>query len=407
MNSRYLTSAIVIAALAGTATLSGCSSESSLATGNKDPLKIVIIPPSSGTFAEMGQDAKQGWQYAVDEANASGGVAGHPVELIVKDTDASVSNTVRALTEAVNQDEAQFVSGVMTSPENVAVFQQAKGLNVVALNHVGQAGNLVGEACSSNGFTTVQSTDVNIKAMSGALSQIPGKKWAFLNADYATGHDVAAEFKEAVEKNGGEIVSNQFAPLGTTDFGSQITKIKDSGADAVLLSIYGADLTAFTNQAAQYKLDDKVKTVVGISAITENLFPALGEKIKGWYGNVLYDVNADNEANKKFVEGYSAKYNEKPYYFPANAYIAAQALFAAVTKAGSTNPENVRDALSGLTFDSLNGQVTMRPQDHRLISPVYAAQVVDNEDGMAWKTFLTVPASDLELPPNPECKLSE
>lgn len=400
--------AAIVLSMSATAALIGCAAGGGGGAGGGDaePIKIAIIPPTSGTFAEMGEDLTQGWEYAVEEANDNGGVNGHPVELIVKDTDATVPTTTRAMTEAVNRDGAQFISGVMSSPEHVAVFQQANQLDVLALNHVGQADNLVGEACSPNGFTTVQSTAVNIEAMSQAMAEIPGKKWAFLNADFATGHDVAQAFKEQVESDGGEVVSDQFVPLGTTDFGAQITEIKASGADALLSTVYGADLVAFANQAEQYQLSDQVETVVGISSISENLFPAIGDKIQGWYGNLLYDVTAESPENEAFVKGYTEKYGEAPYYFPADAYIAAQALFAAIEESGSTDPLEVRDALEGLTFTSLNGEVTMRAEDHRLISPVYAARVVEGEDGAAWESFLEVPAADLQIPVDPACKIS-
>ena len=381
----------------------GGSDDDSTAGANGDPIKVAIIPPTSGSLAEMGEDEKNGWQYAVDEVNANGGVDGHPVELIVKETDGTVPATVRAMTEAVQQDGAQIISGVMTSPEHAAVFQQANSLGVVAINHIGRADNLVGEACSPWGFTTTQANSQQIPAIAGAMPEIPGKKWALLNADYSTGQDAAKQISEAIVDNGDEIVSEQLVPLGTTDFGSYITQIADSGADAIALSVYGADLVAFVNQAEQYQLFDKVETTLAVASLTENLFPAIGDKVDGWYGNVGYDVTWDSELNKAFVEGYTEEFGEAPYYFPADAYNAAHALFAAVEDAGSIEPTDVRDALATVEFEGLNGDVKMRADDHRLLQPVFISQIVEGDDGASWKTLKTVTPDDLEIPVNSAC----
>ncbi|SDG82150.1 ABC transporter substrate-binding protein [Microbacterium pygmaeum] len=387
----------------GDSTPSASSGASGEATG--EPIKVAIIPPSTGSLAELGEDAANGWQYAVDEVNAAGGVDGHPVELIVKETDGTVPTTIRAMTEAVSQDGAQYISGVMTSPEHVAVFQQATSLGVLAINHIGRADNLVGEACSPNGFTTTQSNGVIIEAISQVLPDIPGQKWALLNADYSTGHDAQEEITRAIDATGGEVVSDQFVPLGTTDFGSQITQIMESGADALALTVYGADLVAFVNQAEQYGLSDSVESTIAIASLTENLFPAIGDKVGGWYGNVGYDVTWDSELNQAFVEGYTEEYGEAPYYFPADAYNAALALFAAIEDAGSIAPDDVKASLETITYEGLNGEVTMRADDHRLLTPVFVSEVAEGADGPAWQTLTELSAEDLDIPVDPACSM--
>src|SRR5690606_21663212 len=132
-----------------------------------------------------------------------------------------------------------------------------------------------------------------------------GDRWAIQAVDYATGHSAAEKFRAAAAAVGKEIVLEQFAPLNTSDFGSYITKILESGADAVFAVEYGADGVAFVKQAEQFGLTDRLQTVLGFNMVSEPLFETLGDTIVGFYNNVGYDIDADNPLNTAFVESYT------------------------------------------------------------------------------------------------------
>jgi ABC-type branched-subunit amino acid transport system substrate-binding protein len=234
---------------------------------------------------------------------------------------------------------------------------------------------------------------------------MPGDKWAIMAVDYATGHSAADKFTEEAEKAGKEIVSTQFAPLNTTDFGSYITKIKDSGADAVFAVEYGADGVAFVKQAQQFNLSSTVETVLGFNMVSEPLFPTLGDSIVGYYNNVGYDVAADNELNKEFVDAYTKANGAPPYYVPADNFLAAETLFAGIEKAGSTDPEDVAAALDDLTFDSIDGSVTMRGADHQLLRPSYLGQVEGAGKDLSFKILSSADADTTTPEPSADCKM--
>ena len=158
----------------------------------------------------------------------------------------------------------------------------------------------------------------------------------------------------------------QFSPLGTTDWGSSITKLKAADADGLFALVPGSDGIAFINQATQFKLFDQYKTVFGFQMLSEPALKALGDKVLGFYGNVGYDVTADNAKNQAFVDGYTKKYGSPPYGVPADHYLAAQMLFEAVQKSKSVDPAKVKAALSGLSFDSFAGPVKVAA-DHQLV----------------------------------------
>jgi len=246
---------------------------------------------------------------------------------------------------------------------------------------------------------------MDINALASSIGELEGDKWAIQAVDYATGHSAAKKFEEAAMAAGKKVVLTQFAPLNTTDFGSYITKIKDSGADAVFAVEFGADGVAFVKQATQFGLPDELATVLGFNMVSEPLFPVLGDGVVGFYNNVGYDPAADNELNKEFVEAYTAEYGTAPYYVPADNYLAAQTLFAGIEAADSADPADVAEALADLTFDSITGEVTMRAGDHQLLRPSYLGEVAGKGKNLSFDILASAEA-DITLPePSADCSL--
>jgi branched-chain amino acid transport system substrate-binding protein len=395
--------------------VTACSSSSTSTNNNKrssggtsgggSVIKIAIVPPSTGALAVFGTDAANGWQYAVDQANAAGGIDGHKVQLIKEDTDGVVATTLRSVRQAVQQQGASFIGGIVTSQENLAVNQQLSGLKALNLNSIGQDDSFSGSACSQNAFHLVQSDSMNVAAMAQAVKNLPGKKWALMNVDAANSRTAAGVFAKALKADGKQVVSDQFAPQNTSDFGSYITKLKASGADSLFTSEDGSDAVSFINQATQFKVFDTIKNVMGFNTLLEPLFPVFGTKVLGFYDNVEYDAAGSNALNTAFVAGYTKKYRTAPYYVPATNYNAAEALFAAIKKAKSTDPAKVRTALAGLTYNSIFGPLTMRAADHQLLLPTYVGQIVSKGKGIAYKITATLPASVTTPSPDPACKI--
>lgn len=405
MKRRLLAAASAVTLASTLAACGAASSSSGSSGGDAGPIKIALIPPTSGALAQFGTDAVNGWKTAVQLVNAAGGVDGRQVQLVVKSTDGDPATTLQAARAAVTQDGAHFIGAVMTSPENAALNAQLKGLGALSFNALGKDDALDGEQCSANAFHVVQSNTMDINALASSIASMPGDKWAIQAVDYATGHSAAAKFKAAAEKAGKQVVLEQYAPLNTTDFGSYITKIKDSGADAVFAVEYGADGVAFVQQADQFKLNSQLKTVLGFNMVSEPLFGVLGDSIAGYYNNVGYDESASNDLNKAFVAAYTKSYGSAPYYVPADNYLAAETLFAGIQKAGSTDPAQVASALNDLSFDSIDGTVSVRGADHQVLRDSYLGKVVKAGKGLKFDIVATATPDKTTPQPDPACKL--
>lgn len=387
--------------------LAACGTPGGAEADTDGPIKVAIIPPATGALAEFGADAAKAWQFAAEEFNEAGGLDGRQVELIELDTDSTPAATLRAAREAVTQHGAQFIGGVMTSTEHGALNAQLEGLGVLSFNSMGKDDALTGSDCNANAFRAVQSSVMDINALADTIQDLPGERWAIQAVDYSTGHSAAEKFTEAAEQAGKQVVLEQFAPLNTTEFGTYITRLNASDADALFAVEYGADAIAFVNQSAQFNLNERFETVLGMNMVSEQTFPALGDKIVGFYNNVGYSPDLEAPLNDAFVDRWKAEYDgEAPYYVEADTYLAAQTLFEGMKEADSADPMEVREALEGLTFDSIVGEVTMRAEDHQLIRPSYVGQVVEEDDGnLKFELISTSEGEDIMPPVSPDCSL--
>jgi ABC-type branched-subunit amino acid transport system substrate-binding protein len=145
--------------------------------------------------------------------------------------------------------------------------------------------------------------------------------------------------------------------------------------------------------------------VVGFSTFSEPVFPAMGETINGFYNNLNYSWNFDNPLNKTFAAAYEKKYGEKSWFIPAENYIAAQFLFNAVRKAKSVDVNKVKAAMSGLSFDTISGKLTMRAPDHQAERDTFVGQVVDDAGSQGWKVIKTVPPGESTPAADAACKI--
>jgi ABC-type branched-subunit amino acid transport system substrate-binding protein len=357
---------------------------------------VGLVPPGAGALALFGQNEVQAWQFAAAQANAKGGVDGHRVKIVTATTNVTPSVTVAATRKLVLQDGAHFIDGAISSPEIAALNPLMPGMNALLFNSTAKDNFLTGAQCGANTFNVVQSASMDVNEIGQSLAKVPAKTWAVIAEDYSTGHDSAAGFAAAAKKVGDTVVKTLYAPLGTTDFGSYISQLASSGADGVFAVEYGSDGVAFVQQAFQYGLVSKLKAVIGFNTVSEPLFPVLGTKITGFYDNIGYVHQQNNKLNNAFAAAWQAKYHSWPYYVEADEYLAAEALFAAVRKAGSVDPSAVKQALEGLSFNSIDGRVTMRAADHQLLRPSMLGQVVAQSGGaggLGWKIISSAPAS--------------
>jgi len=357
-----------------------------------DTIKLGVATALTGAYGDLGNEVRRAVEFAVDEANAKGGVDGKQVEVQFLDTQAKADISRQQAEKLVN-DGYTLLTGAIASGEALAIAPMLERWDALYIGTIPKADALTGAECSSRYFRINVPDYADAATVGTWLKDRPEKKWAIMGSDTAWGRNSGASFSETSKGLEREVVTEGYAGLGTSDFAPYIQKIADAGAEGVWVALAGRDAINFAQQAKQFGLLDKVK-VAGVSFVTDSTVKTLGDVSKGIYGIVNYSSTLDTAENKAFVQAWGQKYpGTWPANFEADTYIGMQMLFAAIDKAHSTEPEAVAEALSGLTLNSIIGDVTIRPEDHQLVRGNFFGQVAEHDGVLRPVISTTIDAS--------------
>ncbi|MCE7481189.1 ABC transporter substrate-binding protein [Microbacterium profundi] len=374
--------------------------------GDDEPIRIALVTPQSGSVAELGSQVRDGVLFAVEEANANGGIDGREIEVYEGDTLGTGDGAISAAQRLVQQDNAKFIVGTIATPVTLAVSQRIDAWDALLFGTTSMGVDLTGKACKAGFFRTDMNDSMNTAGLLSWLEDRGVHDWDTMGADYTLGHDAAEGLKGGLDEWGGAIDKELYAPLGTTDFGSYISQL--DGGEGLLVSETGNDAVQFVKQATDFGVFDKYDLVVGNATLTSDVLDAVNsERLIGAWGTANWLPTADVPETQAFVEAYAEANGEAPREYAGAGYVAMQTLFAGVEEAGSVEPSEVRAALEGLTFTSIQGEVTMRAEDHQLEAPMYIGQVEADGDGLAFVAQESIPASVTTPEADPACTLPE
>ncbi len=369
-----------------------------------DPLRIGIPTSLTGPYVELGAEAKRGAEFAAKEANAKGGVEGRKVELEYADTEGNPDAGRRAAEKLVRSGY-RLLTGTISSAVGLAIGGQMEKWDALYISSINKSDRLTGEACNARVFRANHSDSMDMALIGPWLKTRAEREWGVMAADYAWGHDSADAFTAGATAAGKTIKIRLFAPLGTKDYAPYIQQIKDAGVSALWVAEAGRDAVNFGIQAKQFKLFDSVFAVSQSFAVPSTI-KGMGDLADGMWGIINYTSTLNTPGNKAFVAEWVKVYGKEPGNFEAETYVAMKALFAAVERAHSVEPDAVAKALSDISFDvPFYGNVTMRAADHQLMLPNYIGRVARVDGELRPVVEVTVDAEHAIAPPSPACKM--
>lgn len=370
---------------------------------DKEPIRIGVPTALTGPYGALGQQVKQAVQFAVDEANAKGGVDGRKVEVEFLDTQAKPEMS-RQQAEKLALSGYNLLMGTIASGEALAIGPMLDRWGALYISTINKADAITGSECEPMMFR-VNHPDYSDAATVGAwLDKQPQQKWAVMGSDTAWGRNSGTSFEATAKKLGKQVVVQGYAGLGTNDFAPYIQKISDSGAKGLWVALAGRDGINFAQQAHQFGLLQKLNTA-GVSFVTDNNIATLGDITKGIWSIINYSALIDTPENKAFATAWAKKFDGAwPTNFEGETYLGTEVLFQAVAKAGSVKPEAVAKAMRGASFKTVFGDVTMRAGDNQLVLPNYFGRVNDYQGKLRPVITLTIPASVATPGPDKACK---
>jgi branched-chain amino acid transport system substrate-binding protein len=339
------------------------------------PVKIGFVYIMSGPFATYGQFAKQGAELAIDEINKAGGINGRKVEALFEDDTGKPDVGIRVIRKLVYENGVDIVMGIDSSGVASAVAPVMKELKTPLIITHAATPDVTGTNCNRYTFRISLNINQNIAMASTIAAGLKAKTWTTAGPDYSFGHQSWEYFQKYLSKKKPDAVflpaaDAAFSPAATTDFSAYVTKIMNSKADGVLISLWGGNLIDFVRQAGDMGFfDGKREILMTLGAATEVLY-ALKEKMPEgiWVGTRYWFQANDTPINKAFVDAYLKRFNVYPSYNAHGAYGAVKAYAAAAGKANSVDKEKIVDALEGLSIELPVGKIFIRPEDHQAVT---------------------------------------
>lgn len=336
------------------------------ARAEEAPIKLGIVAPMSGPNARYGAFSMHGAELAVKEINDAGGVNGHKIELYNADSQGTPVEGVSATRRLIDQDEVDFVIGDVSSSVTLAMQPIAEDAGVLLLNAASSNPKITYGAGVGGFKWTYRNypTDENraLVVAKYAAEQRGFTKFAVLSVDSDYGRSAIEFTKKYLPDFKGEILSEDYYKEGEVDFRSVLAKIRDGGAQAIIM--YGlADTTPIiARQMVELGVAGKVTLIGNGEFNTEKTIAAAPTALEGAVEAAAWLPAWDSPESKAFVEKFTTTYSEAPNNHAYVHWDTVNLLAAAVREAGSIDLEAVREALSKIKYKSPVGEVSF--DDH-------------------------------------------
>ncbi len=369
-------------------------------------IKLGVINIEAGPLAVSAQAINEGATLAVETLNARGGALGRKYELVVQNHDGPPAGAIAAATKLVQQQGVSFFTALSPSGNSLALAPRLEGLNALYIDATAASDDLTGKSCSRNYFRVGIADSAQVAVWLELAKRHGAKTFDILSADMAAAHDASKHFKAGLPAIGGTLGREIYTPLTTTDHGSNIGQLLNKPADALVMYMPGSAGIGLSKQQAPFGLFDKYKLALSASMVNEILIAGQADTTVGVWSSQSYHASLPGNGNPEFVKAYETRFNRKPAYLAADAYLAFMLVHEAITRAQSAEVANVRKAMEGLKFNSVVGEVEMRAADHQLVRPMVVVQAVKAGPGKGEVVVRSVePATKVTPPPSADCKL--
>ncbi|WP_413205800.1 transporter substrate-binding domain-containing protein [Rhodospirillum sp. A1_3_36] len=324
-----------------------------------DPIKVGALYSMTGGLSVVEKLLASGVQMAISEINAAGGVLGRPVEVVVEDGASDPKTFSERASSLIVKDKIQTIFGCHTSASRKAVLPIFERRNAMLFYQT----HYEGFECSRNVVYTGAVPNQQLYNYIPWIVKTLGKKKFFLvGSNYVYPREMAKVVKILLEQNGAEWVADEYLELGHSEWAPMVSKIKDSGADVVLSNVVGDSIISFYRE---YKNQGMSQDTVPICAtVTSEIeIAAMGpEYAAGSYTSFPYFMSIDTPANKTFIENFRTFVGDPTavtYHSLEAAYFQVFLWKQAVEKAGALDPDAIRSAIRGQSYDAPGGKVTI------------------------------------------------
>ena len=320
---------------------------------------------------------KKGWELALEEINAGGGVLGRKLEVVSRDDGGTPGDAVRVAEELISRERADVLMGTFASNVGLAVGNLAQQRKIVFLAAEPLTDKIVWENGNRYTFRLRPSTYMQVAMLVPEAVKLKKKRWAIVYPNYEYGQSATESFKKLLKaaQPDVEFVAEQAPPLGKIDAGAVVQALADAKPDAIFSSLFAADLQKFVREGNTRGLFTDRTVFNLLAGEPEYLDPLKDETPEGWWVTGYPWNEIQTPEHQRFREAYQKRWNDYPRQGSVVGYTALYAVANAINKAKSAETEKLVDALKGLEMQSPFGRIVWRPLDHQSTMGAYVGQL--------------------------------
>jgi branched-chain amino acid transport system substrate-binding protein len=177
-----------------------------------DEVRLGVISPASGNYADLGAAERRGITMAVEEINAAGGVLGKQVRMIVEDTETNPAAGARKAQKLIERDKVHFMAGAVSSSVAIAVSEVAQRGNTIYFNTNTNSDECTGKYCHRTNFRVGPNNTMLVRAVAPYIARNFGKNWYFITHDYTWGRSGTASFRKILADEAARIWAKHSFP---------------------------------------------------------------------------------------------------------------------------------------------------------------------------------------------------
>lgn len=360
--------------------MAGCNTSSTGGGKDGDTIKIGANLELSGGVASYGQSIEEGIMLALEEINKEG-IDGKKIEIVKVDNKSDAAEATNGAIKLISQDKVAAIIGAATSTNTLAQVEIAQKNKIPLLTPTGTNPTLTFNNDKLNDFifrTCFIDPFQGTVAANFAAKDLQAKNAAIIidnSSDYAKG--LASAFKQAYEANGGKVVAEEAYVAKDTDFNAILTNIKSKNPDFIFLPGYYEEVGLIIKQARTLGIE--VPFMGGDGWDSPKLVEIAGPgPLNNTFITNHYSSGDTDAKVQDFVKAFEAKNGKSPDAFNALGYDSLYFLADAIKRAGSADPEKIRQALEETEGLSLVSGVLKLDENH---DPIKSAVILEYKDG--------------------------
>jgi branched-chain amino acid transport system substrate-binding protein len=377
--------------LQGAAAMGGAAALGSLlpkaAWAQAERIRLGLMLPFTGTYAQLGVAIENGLRLAIDEKR--GKLGGRDVEYFKVDDESDPAKATDNANRLITRDKVDVLIGTVHSGVALGMVRVARESGTLLVIPNAGADAATGPLCARNVFRTSFSNWQPVHPLGKVMSERGHKRAAFITWKYAAGEESLASFKEGFGKVGGKVVKELFLPFPNVEFQALLTEIAATRPDAVACFFAGAGAVKFVKDYAAAGLKEKIP-LYGSGFLTEGVLGPQGDAAEGLLTTLHYSDSLDLPKNKAFRAAYSKAFNMNADVYAVQGYDTGLLLLQAFEKTrGNVDKGALVEAMGGAVIDSPRGQWRMS-KAHNPIQDIYLRRAEKGENkvlGVAWKAL--------------------